>query len=241
MNQLDEKILDDLKYYAGRRDVGSESKEELIDIALNEQIPIQKLTFLHWKDKDLIKSIREREETQFTFFWETQSPFSQWYKSFFTASVLFHKGITNEQREYLSNSLPKELEFSSAEQFMMYHKALIFLDREIADSIMKTSNPRKIKELGRQVKNYDDNVWHYHRSDVVYAANLLKFEQNQGIMGALADTMGTTLVEAAPNDKIWGIGLAADDPKAQQRETWEGKNLLGEILTQIRVELMGEY
>jgi ribA/ribD-fused uncharacterized protein len=60
-------------------------------------------------------------------------------------------------------------------------------------------------------------------------------------MDALTNTMGTTLVEAAPNDKIWRIGLAEDNPRAQKRETWEGKNLLGEILTLLRMEFMEMY
>ncbi|WP_343488162.1 NADAR family protein [Allomuricauda sp. d1] len=239
MVQEDLKILGALSFYVGRRDVGSESKEELIDIALNNQISLERLSFLHWKDRNLIKSIRERDETQFTFFWETKSPFSQWYKSSFISSEqFFHQGINEHQKEYLKDSLPKELEFCSAEQFMMYHKAIIFLDREIAKDIMKTSNPRKIKELGRQVKNYDDEVWKYHRSNIVYIGNFLKFKQNPAQMNALINTMGTTLVEAAPNDKIWGIGLKAENPKAKQRETWEGKNLLGEILTLLRMEFM---
>jgi len=241
MNVKDIEILSAQNFFINRRDVGSESKEELIEDAFNKEVPLEKLSFYNWKDRGLIREIRERDETQFTFFWETKSPFSQWHKSLFTSSGFFHQGINDEQREYLKNSLHKELEFSSAEQFMMYHKAIIFLDREIADSIMQTSNPRKIKEFGRQVKNYDEDIWCYHRSNVVYAANFLKFNQNPDLMDALTNTMGTTLVEAAPNDKVWGIGLAEDNPRAQKRETWEGKNLLGEILTLLRMEFMGMY
>jgi len=242
MNQTDLKIIEAQRFFINRRDVGSESKEELIRDALNSEIPLERLSFYDWKDRDLIRAIRERDEDRFTFFWETKSPFSQWHKSFFFSSkVSFHKGIDEEQREHLESSLPKEKEFSSAEQFMMYHKAVIFLDREIAQGIINTSDPRKIKELGRQVKNYDDDIWRYHRSNVVYEGNKAKFSQNPDLLEALTDTMGTTLVEAAPNDKIWGIGLVANDPKAQNRGTWEGKNLLGEILTLLRIEIMGMY
>lgn len=39
-------------------------------------------------------------------------------------------------------------------------------------------------------------------------------------------------------DKIWGIGLSKDDPKAWNKKTWRGRNLLGEALTKVRNDLM---
>lgn len=60
----------------------------------------------------------------------------------------------------------------------------------------------------------------------VYEANDSKFKQKPELMDALTKIIGTTLVNVVENDKIWGIGLAADDKKAQRRKTWEGKNLL---------------
>ena len=41
-------------------------------------------------------------------------------------------------------------------------------------------------------------------------------------------------------DTIWGIGLAEDDPRAHNKDTWMGKNLLGYALTEVRDELMKE-
>jgi len=189
----------------------------------------------------LVQRCRETQtdaET-FTFFWETATPFSQWYKSAFQGpSVLF---AAQQNLASILNPETTQLEFSSAEQFMMYHKAVLFGDIDMAKAIIATQDPRTIKELGRQVKNFNDIIWTFFRSLIVYEGNKAKFTQNEVLKQALFATQGTTLVEASPYDQIWGIGLKANESKAQKRQTWEGKNLLGEILTQLRVDLMGKY
>ena len=42
---------------------------------------------------------------------------------------------------------------------MMYHKALLFKDEVMADMILKTSSPKLCKQYGRQVKNFDNDMW----------------------------------------------------------------------------------
>lgn len=68
-------------------------------------------------------------------------------------------------------------------------------------------------------------------------ANKAKFLQNDDILRELLKTVGTTIVEASPDDNIWGIGLSAEDPMAQNRSIWKGTNWLGEVLTSLRDEI----
>ena len=66
----------------------------------------------------------------------------------------------------------------------------------------------------------------------------MQFEQNPDLLQQLFETSGTELVEASPLDHKWGIGLEATDPRAMNRKLWKGENLLGQVLTEVRDELM---
>jgi len=99
-------------------------------------------------------------------------------------------------------------------------------------------DPGAMKRAGRQTRNFDQEIWDRVAGDIVHKWNIHKFFQNIALLQTLIDTKGTTLVEASPFDRIWGIGCYATEPAAQRRETWRGVNLLGEILTDIRDELI---
>jgi len=152
---------------------------------------------------------------QFTFFWS--GIFSQWYTA-----------------PFIINGIP----YNCAEQYMMQQKALTFNDFEIALKVMCTKNPREQKALGRQVKNFKMIKWAEVARDIVYTGNYAKFTKNPELYEQLIATQGTTLVEASPKDTLWGIGLAEDDPRALNRETWLGKNWLGEVLTKVRDDII---
>lgn len=73
--------------------------------------------------------------------------------------ICFHN--PDEINGYLSNWYLSEFEingirYSSMEQYMMYQKAVLFNDSDIAGQILQTSNVGKIKALGRAVKNYNE-------------------------------------------------------------------------------------
>jgi predicted NAD-dependent protein-ADP-ribosyltransferase YbiA (DUF1768 family) len=52
--------------------------------------------------------------------------------------------------------------------------------------------------------------------------------------------MCPALVEASPRDRVWGIGLGAQNLNAGWPSEWRGQNLLGFALTAVR-GLLGDH
>ena len=148
---------------------------------------------------------------QFCFFWK--GPLSQWHQAPFTIDGR---------------------EFVCAEQYMMFCKALLFGDRDAAKRIGATTSPHEQKELGRQVRGFEEGIWRVFREGIVFSANLAKFTQCDELRGALLSTGSRTLVEASPHDRVWGVGLAETDPRILDPVNWRGENLLGQILMRVR-------
>ncbi len=148
---------------------------------------------------------------KFTFFWN--GPFSQWYPSKFKID---------------------DVEYNCCEQWMMAEKARFFHDFESEKKIMETDSPKEQKALGRKVKGFDAEEWNKVARDIVFDGNEAKFCADENLQKVLLETRGTCLVEASPYDKVWGIGLAEDDPRALDRSQWQGTNWLGEVLDQVR-------
>lgn len=153
----------------------------------------------------------------FTYFYRSESPFSQWYPANF----------------YIDGH-----QFNCAEQYMMYCKAVLFKDVTSSQLILRTQTPREQKELGRKIRGFDKAIWERNCKAFVYEGNYEKFSQNKDLLQILLDTKGTSLVEASPTDRIWGAGLTEDDPRILNRATWRGTNWLGEILTELRDNLL---
>ena len=127
--------------------------------------------------------------------------------------------------------------YDSIEQYMMYQKALTFNDVETAEKILKTKNFREVKNLGRQVKNYNDTIWNGIRQIVVYEGLLAKFSQNEDIKNQLLNTGNEVLVECSATDKIWAISLTIDNVDSKDMTKWKGQNLLGFSLMKVRDKL----
>lgn len=127
--------------------------------------------------------------------------------------------------------------YGCAEQFMMAEKARLFGDEATRAKILASDSPREHKALGRQVRGFVSETWDRECLGIVVRGNLAKFSQNPDMLAALLATGDKLLVEASPLDKIWGVGLRADDPQIHDRARWRGQNLLGEALMRVRAEL----
>ncbi len=171
---------------------------------------------------ELVRALDEGQTAHFLFFWGhrpakegriTKSCFGQWYESPFEVA---------------------DVTYPSAEHYMMAAKAALFGDAQTRARILAATTPGAAKALGRQVVGFDEDVWAQERMRIVVDANLSKFTPNAQLSNFLLNTGDQILVEASPVDRVWGIGLAAEDPDTYHPSRWRGRNLLGFALMEVR-------
>jgi len=176
---------------------------------------------------DLIEQTSSGFRRKFLFFWghtptkdgtASKACFSQWWEAPFEIDGTI---------------------YPTAEHYMMAAKARLFGDEVSAAKIVGCGSPKQAKAFGRGVAGFDDETWTRQRFKIVVAANLAKFSQNPPLREFLLQTGNRVLVEASPVDRIWGIGLAGDDARADKPHEWRGLNLLGFALMEVRETLSG--
>lgn len=151
---------------------------------------------------------------KYVFFWN--GIYSQWYRAPFSIN-----GI----------------KFNSCEQYMMYEKAMLFGDEEIANKILESETPAEQKALGKLVKGFDRKIWDMNCLSIVCDGNLAKFSQNPELKEELLATGDRVIVEASPVDFIWGIQRDEDYDGNEDPGQWRGLNLLGFAIMTVRNQL----
>ena len=172
----------------------------------------------------ITQQYKQGNRLKYVFFWGdteqdnevTKACLSQWYSSVFTVDGIVYK---------------------TAEQYMMARKALLFHDQAIHKEIMAAKHPRQCKALGQKVQHFSQTVWDENKFQIVVDGNIAKFSQNPELKEFLLRTGERVLVEASPYDKIWGIGMAENNEKIENPLEWNGQNLLGFVLMEVRDRL----
>ncbi|ORY02736.1 hypothetical protein BCR34DRAFT_573963 [Clohesyomyces aquaticus] len=134
-----------------------------------------------------------------------------------------------------------ECTYATAEMWMMVQKARLFSDEEVAQRMLKTTDPKLHKSLGREVRGFSEGVWNENRLRIVEEGSYLKFTVSKDatrLRKMLLDTGDRELVEASPRDRIWGVGFGAKNA-GNNRRRW-GLNLLGKALMNVRKRLREE-
>lgn len=105
-----------------------------------------------------IQTVKDRfnsgEPLEYVFFWGhhtklgkmTKACFSQWFPADFVVD---------------------DVAYNCTEQYMMAEKARVFGDDDIRQKMLASNDPKEIKALGRQVKNFDAETWRRVSPDIV--------------------------------------------------------------------------
>ncbi|QUI34173.1 NADAR family protein [Streptomyces alfalfae] len=173
----------------------------------------------------LLDAVRAGEPVKYLHFWGHtprgdgtlgRSCLSQWWPSPFTVD-----GVS----------------YATAEHWMMAAKARLFVDAEAERAVLAARTPAEAKKAGRLVRGFDEAIWARERFAVVVEGSVHKFAADPALGDFLRGTGRRVLVEASPVDRIWGVGLAADDPRVGDPAQWRGPNLLGFALMEARALL----
>ncbi|WP_458245922.1 NADAR family protein [Streptomyces sp. MAI_2237] len=173
----------------------------------------------------LVREVHAGSRVKYLHFWGHRplpdgrigaSCLSQWWRAPFTVD-----GVT----------------YGTAEHWMMACKARLFADAEAERRILAAGHPSQAKKEGRLVRGFDEETWRRERFAVVVEGSVHKFAAHPELRAFLLNTGDRVLVEASPVDRVWGIGLAADDEAATDPERWRGPNLLGFALMEARERL----
>jgi ribA/ribD-fused uncharacterized protein len=173
----------------------------------------------------LLDRYSKDEKLKYLFFWGHQpkkdgsiseSCFSQWWPAPFLVD-----GIT----------------YKTAEHWMMAEKARLFNDEQHASKIISSQSPAAAKKIGRTILNFDEVRWNAWKYKIVREGNYHKFSQHPELREFLLHTGERVLAEASPVDNIWGIGMAKTDVHITNPNQWQGQNLLGFALMEVRDRL----
>ena len=158
--------------------------------------------------------------------------YSNWFGMKYSAPIIdFTNGF---------NVTTDIVEFDTSEQYMMFHKALLFKDFVQLNNIMTTREPSEQKQFGRDVKNFNKNAWDDVSRDVMYIGIYHKFLHNDYMKNTIMSETADLFVEASPYDEIWGIKLGMKTPQKilNNPDNWKGLNWLGEVITRVRDDMV---
>lgn len=107
--------------------------------------------------------------------------------------------------------------FSTAEHGLVFCKAMLFGDTEIANEILSSITPGAAKALGRKIANFDDTVWKAHREQVMEKVLYAKFDQGKKVREQLMSyPLDAEFIEASPAIASGG----SDAPRGTSRRAF---------------------
>ena len=134
----------------------------------------------------------------------------------------------------------EEADYKNAYQAIMSEMARTFASPELAETIQDAATPEEVSYQWSDFEGVTEEAWNTRLEALILAINRAKFKQHSELADQLLSTGRKVLGYVNPEDPtdaFQGIGLAAENPAAQNEHAWTGQNVYGRALTTIRKEL----
>jgi len=130
--------------------------------------------------------------------------------------------------------------YHSARQAIAEKMAAGMEDEENRARIAATTDASEVRYTLNNVPGAGDGTeekWNALMKRWIEEVNRMKFTQHPDLGEMLRSTKKAELGAIEPEDYLLGIGFSVDEPEAQMKDRWTGKNELGKALMKIRGEL----
>ena len=144
----------------------------------------------------------------------------------------------------LSNHYPckftcKGESYNCTEQYIMTMKATQFNDQATVRRVKAEKDPIRMKQMGKSILGFDKQTWYSVVEEKTTEGVYAKFSQNPELKKFLLETETNLILEASP-DRYWGVGKKLKDRDLWDQRRWTGKNVMGNILMNVRDRLKSE-
>ena len=125
------------------------------------------------------------------------------------------------------------------EEAIQMSKADLYGDRDSFKAIHEATTPGKMKQLGSQVKGYQENkqLWIDNAERICYDVNRARYSQDESARAELTKYKSYKFYEASPHDRLFGIGYSLNFRDLMKNVDNFGDNILGKCLN----KLIDEY
>lgn len=156
-----------------------------------------------------------------------------------TQVVIFFGKDSRFSNHHSSKFVIQGTSYASMEQYLADKRATLADRQDLRDRALASDDPRDAKKVLNLLHgDSSDEEWANQRRDILFDGLLAKFEQNEDLRKYLLSSERRTLGEASRN-KTWGIGLTLTDKGRLDTRNWNGENLLGTTLMEVRDRLAG--
>ena len=120
------------------------------------------------------------------------------------------------------------------QQYIKHQEALLYADQETAETILQATDPDEIVRI--EIEGDGKKKWDWHKRGFLFEAAAHQFSYNSDLKELLLDTGDLYLGHAAFN-RLVGTGVEFESVLALNTKRWNGSNLCGRVLMQIRDSL----
>lgn len=145
--------------------------------------------------------------------------------------LLFERSYSYLSGSYKIRFQMNDKMFSSADQALYYHKAILCGRDDVANDLMDMSDAKAVKGLGQKLDS--NEMWEDQKLKVMKGVLLNKFQQNPKICGQLVETMEVPILNC-DSDHYWGTGKGMFEKEWNKTFEYPGTNALGTCLEEVR-------